>query len=140
MDILSGITAATEALKLTKELRSIDREIDKAELKLRLVEVIDRLMEAKEALQDARQDQRDLAELIDLLKKKIAQRASLKDEQGLLFEVDSSGKQLGEPYCNQCYVKDDKLFRLVSSPWNNGTRFHCTNCKFVHLPEYGRRR
>ena len=46
MDIIGGIAAATEGLKLVNELRRIDKEIDKAELKLRLVDVVDKLIDA----------------------------------------------------------------------------------------------
>jgi hypothetical protein len=140
MDLVGGISALSEALKLTKELRSIDREIDKTELKLRLVDVVDRLLEAKEALQDAKQERQDLLVQIEELRRKLSERAKLMDDEGLLFEISDDGKPTGEPYCNQCYVKDDKLFRLVPSQWNNAIRYDCSNCKFTHLPGRGKRR
>ncbi len=138
MDIIAGISAATEAIKLTKELRSVDREIDKAELKLRLVEVIDRLLEAKEALQDAKQEQRDLLDQIDRLNQKIAERSNLRDSDGLLYEISNDGKPIGEPFCNQCYVKEDKLYRLLFGPYTFGTH-RCTNCSKYYGRQTGSR-
>ena len=131
MDIISGISAATEALKLTKELREIGREIDKAEFKLRLVDLTDQLLSAKEALNDARERERQLLNEINELKTKIEFRSKLEDENGRLFELDDSGKRVGQPYCNLCYVREEKLYRLrhiTRSDYDTDLYF-CDNCR-----------
>jgi chromosome segregation ATPase len=131
LDLVAGIAAATEALKLTKELRSIDRELDKAELKLRLVELTDRLLEAKEALQDAKEERRTLVQQLSDLEIKLRQKGRLVDERGLLYEMNDEGKQQGEPYCNYCYVKEERLYRLRFMPDQEYAIAHywCDNCK-----------
>lgn len=128
MDIIGGIAAATEGLKLVNELRKIDKEVDKAELKLRLVDVADKLLDSKQALQDAQEKEFDLRKRIATLQDQLAQKPRLKDISGLLFEVDHVGKLLGAPYCNLCYVREDKLFRLLPERYNGRPAHRCLNC------------
>ena len=115
MDLITGIAAITETLKITKELRNIDSKVDVANLKLRLSDLIDSLLDAKEALQDAKADRQELIDKIASLEAKINQKSKLEDDEGKLFELDDDGRRRGKPYCNHCYVKDEKLYRLVDS-------------------------
>jgi len=135
MDLISGISAASEALKLIKDLRGIDRQLDVAELKLRLADLVDNLLEAKEALQDAKQERSELIDQIDALNAAMHQHAKMVDENGLLFELDKNGNRAGEPFCNQCFVRENKLYRLIQSKWNQGPRYDCKNCNTMLLPE-----
>jgi hypothetical protein len=138
MDIIGGISAATEGLKLVNELRKIDKEVDKAELKLRLVELADKLLDAKQALQEAQERQFELISEIKELKAQALQRARLRDFDGLLFEMGEDGAHIGEPYCNQCYIKEEKLFRLIMGPFAGGSH-RCSNCGgvFGRRPDWG---
>jgi len=130
MDIVTGLSAASAALKLIKELRGIDSEVDKAGLKLRLIELTDMLLEAKEALQDAKQERSELMSEIERLKTAMNQRAHLEDEHGRLYEIDDTGARVGEPYCNLCFVKEELLIRMRFFPANTGMHAHhmCDNC------------
>lgn len=53
MTLLEGLSAATAALGLLKELRDIDRSVDDAEYKLKIAEISSALADAKIALSDA---------------------------------------------------------------------------------------
>lgn len=131
MDVLGGIAAATEGLKLVNELRKIDKEVDKAELKLRLVDLADKLLDAKQALQDAYENQLSLRHEIDDLEAKLKLRASLQDENGLLYELKDDGTKAGEPYCNLCFVREEKQFRMrrILAAVHSGEHYLCDNCK-----------
>jgi uncharacterized protein YkuJ len=131
MDIIAGIGAATEGLKLINELRKIDKELDKAELKLRLVDVADKLLDSKQALQDAHERELALLQSIKGLEKKLVQRASHKDENGLLYAMSKTGERVGEPFCNLCYVKEEKFYRLRYFEASTARKAHylCDNCK-----------
>ena len=129
MDIIGGISAASEALRLIKELRGIDRQLDVAELKLRLADLVDKLLEAKEALQDAKQDRSELIDQIDALKSAMNQRGILEDDNGCLYELDIGRNRAGDPFCNLCFVRDEKLYRLVKSTFYDEPRWKCVNCK-----------
>ncbi|WP_187430277.1 hypothetical protein ROLI_007780 [Roseobacter fucihabitans] len=54
MNVVEGLTAASLALGLVKDLRDIDRSVDEAEYKLKIAEIIKALADAKIALSDAK--------------------------------------------------------------------------------------
>ena len=131
MDILGGIAAATEGLKLVNELRKIDKELDKAELKLKLVDIADSLFNSKQTLQDAQEREIGLNRQIRDLETKLAFRARSEDQNGLLYELNNDGDRTGEPFCNLCFVREDKQFRmrriLATVSW--GEHYLCDHCK-----------
>lgn len=133
MDIIGGIAAATEGLKLVNELRKIDKEVDKADLKLRLVDVADKLLDSKQALQEAQSLEFELRKEVEQLEEALTLKARLKDENGLLFVVDAGNTMIGEPYCNLCYVKERILLRLRHFDASEGSypHYQCDNCKTV---------
>ncbi|TKA95935.1 hypothetical protein FAZ78_14250 [Cereibacter changlensis] len=135
MDLLSGLAAIQQTLAITKELRNIDSKIDTAEFKLRLADLVERLLEAREALTDAKESERDLRQRILELEKKIAERGQFEDENGLLFQLNDEGQRIGQPYCNLCYVRDGKLFRLRHREAKYGASSHyfCDNCPTIVL-------
>lgn len=130
MDVIGGIAAATEGLKLINELRKIDKEVDKADLKLRLVDLADKLLDAKQALQTAQETEFELRAEIAKLGEKLELKARLKDQNGQLFELDNEGNGIGALYCNLCYVKEEKLYRLRHFEAKQGSyaHYHCDNC------------
>ncbi len=141
MDIMTGLSAISETLKITKELRNIDNKMDIAELKLRLSDLVDSLLNAKESLQDAKENERALKAKIAELMLLLEQRGKYEDDDGCLYELDDNGKRVDEPYCNLCYVREDKLYRLKYIPAYAGSsggniymaadpaHYHCENCK-----------
>jgi len=131
MDILMGISAIKQTLDITKDLREIDEKVVVAEFKLRLSDIVARLLEAQDALYDAKERERALRLEIERLKSELAKRPSLKDVNGLLYELDQSGGHVGEPFCNLCHVKEGLLLRLRHFEAKQGTyaHYHCDNCK-----------
>ena len=55
MDLVSGLSAASTALGIVKDLREIDRSVDEASFKLKLAELTGALADTKVALSDARE-------------------------------------------------------------------------------------
>jgi hypothetical protein len=102
MDILSGLSAATQAIGLVKELRSIDRTLDDAEFKLKIVDLASALSDAKLALVDAQERVRTLEDELARLK-------------------------LGDvcPVCREGRLKVIKVQRHDISVY---TEFHTTRC------------
>ena len=148
MDLLTGLTAIKQTLDITKELRNIDGKINVAEFKLRLADMVGRLLEAQEALQDARERERDLQHEIRGLKEALIKRGKLIDENGFLFELDTDGAKVGQPFCNLCHVRENKQFRMRHFHANTsyGESYWCDNCKTrieigpkkeVHIPSRG---
>jgi hypothetical protein len=54
LDIVTGLTAVTQALGIARELREIDRGVDEAAFKLKLADLQENLADAKVALSDAK--------------------------------------------------------------------------------------
>ncbi|MEM7721067.1 MAG: hypothetical protein AAF376_01720 [Pseudomonadota bacterium] len=141
MDIMTGLSAISETLKISKELRQIDAKVSEAEFKLRLSDLIDGLLEAKEALQDAKENERALQSKIADLEAQLSRKGRYEDQHGCLFEIDTNGQRLSDPFCNLCFVREDKLYRLRLIPYSPGSspdsvvfvgardaHYKCPNC------------
>jgi len=128
MDIMTGLSALSETLKITKELREIDDKVAVADLKLKLADLVDSVLDAKQALQEAKQREAELCARILELETQIEENAHLQDEDGCLFKIDETGTRIGEPYCNRCYVSSGKMFRLRKNTSNYSFEYRCDEC------------
>ncbi|MEO5614983.1 MAG: hypothetical protein ABIR04_08705 [Cypionkella sp.] len=131
MDILGGITAATEGIKLVNELRKIDKEVDKADLKIRLVELADKLLDSKQALQDAQEERRELLLKVERLEDALKFKANTQDEKGKLYVLNDAGQRDSEPFCNLCFVREGKLYRMIRQRGDkySSPSYWCNNCR-----------
>jgi len=68
MDLITGLSAVSQALGLVKDLREIDRGVDEASFKLKLAEIGSALADAKIALADAKERIAGLESELDTLK------------------------------------------------------------------------
>jgi hypothetical protein len=134
MDIMGALTAIQQTITITKDLRNIDEQIDAAIWKLRLSDVIDKLVDTKDALIDAREREVELSKTIASLEQQLNDKGKHEDEDGLLFELNDHGERKGVPFCNFCYVNQDKKYRLLPGQYAGGS-FICSRCKGV----FGRR-
>ncbi|SHH29941.1 hypothetical protein [Cognatishimia maritima] len=64
MDIMSGLSAASTAIGIAKDLREIDRSVDEASYKLKIAELVSLLADAKLSLSEAKQQVASLEEEI----------------------------------------------------------------------------
>ena len=67
MDLVSGLSAASTALGIVKELRELDRGVDEAEFKLKLAELTSALADTKMSLADANGKISELSAEVDRL-------------------------------------------------------------------------
>lgn len=72
MDLVSGLSAASTALGIVKDLREIDRSVDEAGFKLKLAELTEALADARIALSDAKGEIAEKNSEIRLLKDALA--------------------------------------------------------------------
>lgn len=133
MDILGALTVVRQTLDITKELRNIDGKISDAEFKLKIADLMERVLEVQGALTDAQEREREMLKEIVVLKDKVSLRVALRYTNGLLYEINEAGENVGDPYCNLCHVRHDKLFRmrfLAAEPGFH-ERYSCDNCHLV---------
>lgn len=110
--ISSVLTSLKTATDIAKFLRESDFSLEKAELKLRLAELISSLADAKmemSSVQDtiAERDKR-IAELEEAFKLK----GAVVRERDAYYLVNEDGKPNGEPLCIRCWDVHHKLFQL----------------------------
>lgn len=130
IDIMGTLTIVKQTIDITKDLRNIDEKIDAATWKLKLNEIIEKLIETKDALVDAKERERELIQEIEKLKTALNRRGRLTDQDGLLYEASEDGKRSSDPFCNQCYVKEERMYRLLFGPFSGGSH-RCSNCNGV---------
>jgi len=76
LDIITALTAVGQAIKITKDLREIDRGLDTATYKAKMAELYENLSDVKMALTDARETIHDREKEIKNLKGKIEEITS----------------------------------------------------------------
>jgi ribosomal protein L37AE/L43A len=105
--VLTSIKSATEIAKLLKET---DLSLEKAEVKLKLADLISTLADAKMEIAGVQDLLREKETKIRELEEVLALRADLEYEAPYYWRINE-GKKDG-PFCQQCYDADDKLIRL----------------------------
>jgi hypothetical protein len=122
--VFTSLKTATDIVKL---LRESDFSLERADLKLRLADLVSALAEAKI----------DLTELHEILVAKDARIAELEEafeskgtlvrQNDAFYTIDEDGKPTGPPYCFRCWENDHKKRQLVhdSKEWRKRV---CTAC------------
>lgn len=107
--VLNNIKVATD---IAKAIRESDHSIERAELKLKLAEMISALADAKIEVTDVQQliseKERQIAELEEAFQTKDA----LVKRFDAYYHVDSDGAPTGEPFCMSCWQVKHKKFNL----------------------------
>lgn len=129
--INATITAIKHSIDIAKAIKEADSTLEKAELKLKIAELIESLANAKisaiEFQEVVQEKVSRIAELENLLKFK----ANLVRKEGMFFESDENGNPTKEPYCSNCWDSKQLKIHLTQS---QDTFFTCPNCK----NEYGK--
>ena len=127
MDIVGSISAVTAALGLVKELREIDAQFDKAEMKLKIAELTEALSDAKLGLVDVAQTLREKYEQIDKLKVSIQRREETVERNGYRYRKGDNGDPVGKPFCPVCLEEGN--FILTVNSFEDGRPTKCPRCK-----------
>jgi hypothetical protein len=131
MDIAGGLLAATEAVKIAKALRDVDKAYDQVVLKGQIVELMDSLLDVKTALQDAREGMSERDSEIARLLEAADRRASTVMKGGHRYTSDpeDSSKPVGPPFCQRCEDVDKRMVMTVST---RGLGAQCPQCKTAY--------
>ncbi|MEJ5019301.1 hypothetical protein WH297_06050 [Ochrobactrum vermis] len=131
VDITAALSAVTAAIGLAKELRSIDKEYDKAELKLKIADLAEALADAKQNIlsigDDIKERDDEIRHLKDLLSFK---NDKLIDKGQFRYFADQDGKPTGTPICPVC-EKSGKFLAVVQDRSKGVGRvtYVCPSCK-----------
>jgi hypothetical protein len=131
MDIAGSLSAVTAALSLVKELREIDTQLDKAELKLKITDLTSALSDAKLGLIEIAEDVRAKESEITRLKNIIEFRETkLVDKGQFRYFADKNGNATGLPLCPLCEKTADFLSLTQDRSKGIGKiTYYCPKCK-----------
>ncbi len=135
IDWPTALSTASQAIKLANDLRSIDKEVDKAELKLKVAELTGSLAEIKLTLSEAKSDAAEKEDEIARLKKLHHRLADETVElYGYRYRKRKDGKDggAGNPMCDVCLQKDGLLIETAHIPGKGIYSLQCPNCKAVY--------
>jgi len=135
IDWALALSTASQAFRFANDLRSIDKEVSQAELKLKVADLTGTLADLKMILTEARDDAAEKDAEIDRLKK--LQRR-LEDETveqyGYRYRKrkDGKGPAAGNPMCDVCFQKDGLLIETAFVHGTGIQQLRCPNCKATY--------
>jgi len=128
---IATISAALSSLKtatdIAKFFRDSDFSLEKAEMKLKLADLVGALAEAKLELAEVQDlimaKDREIAEL----KESFEAKGSLKRQNDAYYETDDNGTPIGVAFCLRCWEGEHKKRQLVRDAKEHLMNV-CTNC------------
>lgn len=122
--ILSSIKTATD---IAKVLRESDLSLERAELKLKLADLVSALAEAKMELSELQETLSAKDKQISELEEAFQSKDSLKRRYDALYTTDKNGNPVGVAFCLRCWEIGHKKRQLVHDAKDYGIRV-CTAC------------
>lgn len=135
IDWPTAFSTASQAIKLANELRSIDKEVNLAELKLKVAELTSSLADIKLTLTEAKSDAGEKEEEIARLKKLQHRLAGETVElYGYRYRKRKDGKEggAGNPMCDVCLQKNGLLIEMAFVHGKGIQELKCPNCKATY--------
>lgn len=121
---LNSLKAATDIVKL---LRESDLSLEKAEMKLKLADLVSALADAKIQLIDIQEALQEKDKKIAELEEAFHDIGTLARVNDALYEMDHLGRPTGLPYCVRCWENDHKKRQLVHADASNRMKV-CATC------------
>jgi hypothetical protein len=130
-----AFSTLSQAFRAANDLRSIDKEVSQAELKLKVADLTSSLADLKITLTEAKGDATEKdAEIARL--KKLQQRIADETVElyGYRYRKRKDGNQggAGNPFCDVCLQKDGLLIETSNVPGKGIMVQQCPNCKAVY--------
>lgn len=124
--VTSALTSIRVATDIVKFITDTDLSLEKAELKLKLAELVEALADTKIQMSNIKDILLEKDVTINGLKKQIELESKMQYQNPYYWRVDNDSKE--GPFCAQCWDKDKKAIRLIDH--RNGA-WTCPTCKNV---------
>lgn len=121
---LSSLKAATD---IAKVIRESDLSLERAELKLKVADLVGALADVKMELVDLQEDFAAKEQRIKELEGAFQAKDTLVRRYDAYYRVDAEGSPVGIPFCLRCWENDQKQRQLVHDSKDFRTRI-CTSC------------
>lgn len=131
----STISAALSSIKTASEIVKIIREsnvsIAKAEMKLKLADLMEALADTRINLSTIQEQVREKDEKIGQLEKALKLKGDIIRENEVYYMVDENGQPSGDPLCSNCIEVNFQYVHLVQNirPRNQSK---CPNCNTMY--------
>jgi uncharacterized paraquat-inducible protein A len=129
---LSGIKAAVEIVKV---IRDADVSLEKAEIKLKLAELVGTLADVRMELSLIQETIIEKDRRIKELEGAFESKSKLVQHEDGYYEADATGAPSGKPYCMRCWEVDHQKRNLLNESMN----VHANICPACNT-KYQRRR
>jgi len=128
--IATGLSSIKTGYEIAKTIASLDSAIEKADLKAKILEVMDSLITAKAAIEDLRDEIRQKDQEIASLREDLRLKASVFRLKDAYYDIDKEGTVVGDPYCQTCFESTGKLYHLYETSSTSGVgHFFCHICE-----------
>ncbi len=127
--ITAAIASVKKATDIVAALSRRDVTLEKAELKLRLAEVVGDLAEARLSLVQASEALNDKEEEIQRLAEALRIKDSVIRHGDAYYSIDAGGAPTGEPYCLHCWESAKRLCHLIMDPLRQSPVRICPQCQ-----------
>ena len=125
--ISAALTSIKTAIGIAKLLREPDQSLEKAELKLKLADLVGALADAKIQLVEVQDALATKDQRIAELEAAFEIKDSVVRRYDAYYSVDGSGRPVGVPFCLRCWEVEHKRRQLVFDVKSQRTRV-CTAC------------
>ena len=122
--ILGSLKTATD---IAKFIRESDLSLERAELKLKVVDLVGALADVKLELIELQETFAAKEGRIKELEEAFQAKDSLVRRYDAYYRADEHGKPLGVPHCLRCWENEHKQRQLVHDAKEHRTRI-CTGC------------
>lgn len=125
--ILTGLKTAAE---IAKTLSQSDANLERAEMKLKMAELIETLAAVKMAAVELKENLVEKDQEIARLSEAMALRADIIKSGDAYFRKDESGNPAGDAFCLHCWDSTKALYYLTRSQVTRGpSTMLCAVCK-----------
>lgn len=122
--VLGSLKTATE---IAKFIRESDISIERAELKLKVADLVSALADLKMELVELQETFAAKEQRIQELEAAFQSKDPLERRYDAYYRTNPEGEPLGVPYCLRCWETDHKQRQLVHDAKESKTRI-CTSC------------
>lgn len=106
---LGSIKTATE---IAKVIRLSDSSLEKAELKLKIAELMETLADVKIQAIEIQELIQEKDKRIKELEESLIKKSKLIRHKNHYYEIDENGNPAGDPYCSHCFESKGKGIHL----------------------------
>lgn len=132
MPDISTITAAFSSIKtatdIVKFLRESDLSLERAELKLKLADLVSALADTKMQLVELQDMIVDKDKRINEMEDAFQTKDKIVRHNDAYYSLDDTGNPVGVPFCLRCWEVEHKKRQLVRDS-ENGSKKICTACR-----------